>query len=67
MDNPPGYEYDSILDPYHALKEEVGVAGGGEEEHDYDEPYFEPASEVEDLMHQLSRLNIHSIQDDALK
>ncbi len=34
------------------------------EDHDYEEPYFEPASEEEDLLQQLKKLCIPVIKDE---
>ena len=37
------------------------------DDHDYDEPYFEPATEVDTLINQLERLEVPTIQQESLK
>ena len=36
-------------------------------DHDYSEPYFEPASEVEDLLHQFTKLEIPNFKSKSLR
>jgi hypothetical protein len=43
------------------------IAGPTDGEHDYDEPYFEPASEVDGLLKQLRGLDVTSIEEKSLK
>ena len=55
--------YDEVNDQDTANSQyEMGndLLGGGkkEDEHDYEEPYWEPASKEEELMDQLSKLNV---------
>lgn len=38
-----------------------------DEEHDYDEPYFEPASEVDTLLEQLKELSVSNILEKSLR
>ena len=59
------YEIDTFAMTSDALKSTGGKFGA--DEHDYDEPYFEPASEVEDLFHQLMKLDVPNIEEANLK
>ena len=43
------------------------VTGPTDAEHDYDEPYFEPASEFDTLLEQLKELSVTNIQESSLR
>ena len=43
------------------------VTGPIDAEHDYDEPYFEPASEFDTLLEQLKELAVINIQESSLR
>ena len=60
--------------PYPGDRLDKGVArqayvatGPTEAEHDYDEPYFEPASEFDTLLEQLKELMVTNIQESSLR
>ena len=44
-------------------KEEIQAAQQKVEDYDYEEPYFEPASEEEDLLQQLQKMAIPFIEE----
>ena len=54
-------EQDAASSHYEMSGNLMGGGGGRkteEDEHDYEEPYWEPASKEEELMEQLSKLNV---------
>ena len=55
------YDKDMLGDPHHKVGDDhLGgrLKNEPEDEHDYEEPYWEPASKEEELMEQLSKLNV---------
>ena len=51
-------------DNYFLLTEEETQAQLNVEDHDYEEPYFEPASEEEELLQQLKAMPVPFIDED---
>ena len=47
--------------------DELAAHQGYIREHDYDEPYFEPASEFDTLLEQLKELAVTNIQESSLR
>lgn len=58
----PGYKLNSEAAHQRYIK--TGPTSG---EHNYDEPYFEPASEFDTLLEQLKELAVTNIQEESLK
>ena len=49
---------------YFSLTEGESQAQPNVEDHDYEEPYFEPASEEEELLRQLKAMSVPFIDED---
>ena len=52
------------LSPYHTA---ASAASEDHEDHDYDEPYFEPACMEEELLLQLKNLGVPAIKEESLE
>ena len=61
------HDYNILTDPTYEHSDTAVTRKALLDDHDYSEPYFEPASEVEDLFHQLIKLEIPNIKRDNLR
>ena len=67
LSNPPHkYNTPAEAQPYTSLLAEHALAGQLAN-HDYEEPYFEPASRKEEILMQLRQLGVPVVPKEALK
>ena len=69
----PNHEYSVLTEEYSpalnspAASATPSAAAMAAHEHDYDEPYFEPACKEDELLSQLQRLGVAYVSRKALK
>ena len=63
-ETPPPDVLPPKLSPYHTA---ASAAFEDHEDHDYDEPYFEPACMEEELLSQLKNLGVPAIKEESLE